>query len=329
MSGAGNADVAAGQVEGERVLQDFAELPLDRQQELGPRELAVIKWTAATGELWRNWPTFRRLLAIQMDKVLREFYQREHVDIGPPRPLSTGETFAELCARLQKGLESFAEQPPFTIQRLCEVLVTCHSCYRVFEKLVLAIEKLLLVSSTVSGPLCTTASLDDLPVKAAPPPRKPLEHPGLASDAGISIRIVGPSDILSTLASVRASANDNSGAISEVVGQAATPPDSIEKSSANWARGLPMEEGGGRSGHGHGHEHGDPMGMHERGSGGDQLPQPMMIDSRLVMDGKGVLGGGARFDGGPSPGGSSSGGGMLDDVVAMGVGGGVGGWGRP
>lgn len=41
--------------------------------------------------------------------------------IGPQRPLQTAESQAALRENLRKTMSAFEDEPPFTIQRLCEV----------------------------------------------------------------------------------------------------------------------------------------------------------------------------------------------------------------
>nr|DAD37955.1 TPA_asm: hypothetical protein HUJ06_008596 [Nelumbo nucifera] len=48
------------------------------------------------------------------------------------------------------ALLSFVEGPPFTLQRLCEILLAARSIYPNLSKLALALEKNLLVTSTLS-----------------------------------------------------------------------------------------------------------------------------------------------------------------------------------
>ncbi|XP_019243137.1 PREDICTED: serine/threonine-protein phosphatase 4 regulatory subunit 2-A isoform X2 [Nicotiana attenuata] len=61
-----------------------------------------------------------------------------------------GESFPELVKRLDDALNSFAEGPPFTLQRLCEILLDARNIYSKLSKLALALEKNLLVTSTLT-----------------------------------------------------------------------------------------------------------------------------------------------------------------------------------
>ncbi|KAH0702058.1 hypothetical protein KY285_016336 [Solanum tuberosum] len=61
-----------------------------------------------------------------------------------------GESLPELAKRLDDALNSFAEGPPFTLQRLCEILLDARNIYSKLSKLALALEKNLLVTSTLT-----------------------------------------------------------------------------------------------------------------------------------------------------------------------------------
>lgn len=64
---------------------------------------------------------------------------------------SLGETHQELVNRLDEALLSFDEGPPFTLQRLCEILLSARSIYPKLSKLALALEKNLLVTSMLTS----------------------------------------------------------------------------------------------------------------------------------------------------------------------------------
>ena len=58
------------------------------------------------------------------------------LQIGPPRPLANHESLTDLQKRLQQYLDSFTEAP-FTLQRLCELLVEPQKQYAHLHKVVL------------------------------------------------------------------------------------------------------------------------------------------------------------------------------------------------
>lgn len=112
---------------------------------------SILEVIAVTGNYWHNWRQLKMLLAFRLHQVMTEYNRaRIAVEVGPPRPLKTGESFEDLLDRLQSGLDSFVNGAPFTLQRLCELLLYPEATYPTLDKLALAFEKLLLVTSTVS-----------------------------------------------------------------------------------------------------------------------------------------------------------------------------------
>lgn len=88
-----------------------------------------------------------------MREVLTEYYESHMAgDIGSRQNLISGETYPDLVKRLDQALDSFVEGPPFTVQRLCEILLKPQSIYPNIAKASLALEKILLVTSTL--PVC-------------------------------------------------------------------------------------------------------------------------------------------------------------------------------
>ncbi|KAK9839629.1 hypothetical protein WJX81_001603 [Elliptochloris bilobata] len=121
----------------------------------------ILAETATTGLVRYPWPLQRALYAHALSEVLAHFESEAAVEVGPPALLPGGESGEAARRRLRGDLEAFGEEAPFTLQRLAEVLLEPRKQYARLDKLVLALEKLLLVTSTV-------------PAAAAPPPRPPL-----------------------------------------------------------------------------------------------------------------------------------------------------------
>ncbi|CAN1182032.1 hypothetical protein LINPERHAP2_LOCUS35761 [Linum perenne] len=91
-------------------------------------------------------------------KVLSEYPEVKMT--SEEQKASLGETYPDLVKRLDDGmllyhaaLHSFVDGPPFTLQRLCEILLAARSIYPNLSKLALALEKNLLVTSTLTA--CT------------------------------------------------------------------------------------------------------------------------------------------------------------------------------
>ncbi|KXZ43929.1 hypothetical protein GPECTOR_77g26 [Gonium pectorale] len=100
-------------------------------------------------------------------QVLTAYDAETRVEVGPPGPDSVSET----VERFQKLLAAFSDAP-WTFQRLCEILLEPKRQYSRLPKLVLAIEKCLLVTTeqppdTDLPPLPLCSSLG--PVNVNPP----------------------------------------------------------------------------------------------------------------------------------------------------------------
>jgi serine/threonine-protein phosphatase 4 regulatory subunit 2 len=121
-----------------------------------------------------KWPLIRPLLVQLMQQHLHEFEAAEHVDVGPARPLPDNDSVDALCERFETLLEAF-EGPPWTLQRLCELLLEPRKQYQRLHKLALALEKLLLVTGEQEvtpdpGPaprLSQLTRVNEAPVSAA------------------------------------------------------------------------------------------------------------------------------------------------------------------
>ncbi|CAI5459176.1 unnamed protein product [Closterium sp. Yama58-4] len=97
------------------------------ERELSPELKAILEVTAVTGTVWHDWESVRELLGFTISQVLEEYETERVAGVGPPRPLPSGETFAELSERILSYLEAFTDGPPFTIQRICSPDIAPHS----------------------------------------------------------------------------------------------------------------------------------------------------------------------------------------------------------
>lgn len=130
----------------------------EMKSEITEEELrGILEIIAATGKFWHDWDTLKGLLFFRLKQVLAEYPEAQTAD--DQQSASLGETYTELVRRLEEALFSFTEGPPFTLQRLCEILLAAHSLYPKLSKLALALEKNLLVTSTLTistGPYPST-----------------------------------------------------------------------------------------------------------------------------------------------------------------------------
>lgn len=123
---------------------------MDCKQGTGEEEAKkIFELIAATGKFWLEWEKLKSLLSSQLKQVLSE-YPEVKMSIEDQKSLLGGETYEELVNRLDEALCSFVEGPPFTLQRLCEIILDAKDIYPKLSKLALALEKNLLVTSTLT-----------------------------------------------------------------------------------------------------------------------------------------------------------------------------------
>ncbi|XP_042422345.1 serine/threonine-protein phosphatase 4 regulatory subunit 2-like [Zingiber officinale] len=125
---------------------------LESKHDVNIEEIRIIMEVMAnTGQYWHDWDMLRGLLSFWMKQVLAEYNEAQTDNSSGPQKCSlVGETYQELVKRLDEALLSFTEGPPFTLQRLCEILLVPKDTYSNLSKLALALEKNLLVTSTLS-----------------------------------------------------------------------------------------------------------------------------------------------------------------------------------
>ncbi|XP_057836823.1 uncharacterized protein LOC131047042 isoform X1 [Cryptomeria japonica] len=121
----------------------------------------ILEVISRTGKYWHNWTMLKKLLSFRLKQVwwrydyilsyvLTEYHESlMAVDSAACENLIAGETYPELVSRLEEALDCFVEGPPFTLQRLCEILLKPQSIYPNISKASLALEKILLVTSTL------------------------------------------------------------------------------------------------------------------------------------------------------------------------------------
>ncbi|XP_065021115.1 uncharacterized protein LOC135646005 [Musa acuminata AAA Group] len=127
----------------------------------------IMEVMAASGKFWHDWDMLKSLLSFWMKQVLAEYPEAQMASgDGLQKSSLVGETYTELVKRLDEALLSFTEGPPFTLQRLCEILLSPKSTYSNLSKLALALEKNLLVTSTLT--MCTEPYPGELGQKHKP-----------------------------------------------------------------------------------------------------------------------------------------------------------------
>ncbi|GLT97380.1 hypothetical protein SLE2022_149470 [Rubroshorea leprosula] len=122
----------------------------------------LLESIASTGKFWLDWDKLKSMLSFQLKQVLSEYPEAKMTT--EQQNASLGGTFEDLVKRLDEELHAFIEGPPFTLQRICEILLAARSIYPNLSKLALALEKNLLVTSTI------TACSDPYPQTTIPNP---------------------------------------------------------------------------------------------------------------------------------------------------------------
>ncbi|KAJ1410206.1 Protein phosphatase 4 core regulatory subunit R2 [Sesbania bispinosa] len=113
--------------------------------------IQILQVIASTGKFWHDWDNLKSMLSFQLKQVLSEYPEAKMA--SEQQYASLGEPYSELVNKLDEALTCFIDGPPFTLQRLCEILLDPRSIYPNLSKLALALEKNLLVTSTLT--ICT------------------------------------------------------------------------------------------------------------------------------------------------------------------------------
>ncbi|XP_006366892.1 serine/threonine-protein phosphatase 4 regulatory subunit 2 [Solanum tuberosum] len=122
---------------------------MESEKQINDEEVkSVIEVMAASGKYWHDWDKLKGMLSFHLKQVLSD-YPEAKMTIEQQQSC-LGESLPELAKRLDDALNSFAEGPPFTLQRLCEILLDARNIYSKLTKLALALEKNLLVTSTLT-----------------------------------------------------------------------------------------------------------------------------------------------------------------------------------
>ncbi|XP_061357325.1 uncharacterized protein LOC133301680 [Gastrolobium bilobum] len=111
----------------------------------------ILQVIASTGRFWHDWDKLKSMLSFQLKQLLSEYPEAKME--SEQQYASLGESYSELVNKLDEEITCFIEGPPFTLQRLCEILLDAKSIYPNLSKLALALEKNLLVTSTLT--ICT------------------------------------------------------------------------------------------------------------------------------------------------------------------------------
>lgn len=101
----------------------------------------VLREVATTGQSRFTWGQLKGVIGAKLEQVCEEYHANQK-DLNEP--------YDEMIKRCLSLLAEFPN-PPFTVQRLCELLIDPHRIYATStRKVSSALEKLLTVSSTVA-----------------------------------------------------------------------------------------------------------------------------------------------------------------------------------
>ncbi|KAK2427585.1 serine/threonine-protein phosphatase 4 regulatory subunit protein [Trifolium repens] len=124
--------------------------------------IRIIQDIASTGRFRHDWDNLKSMLSFQLKQVLSEYPEAKATD--EQQRASLGESYSDLVNKLNEALTCFIDGPPFTLQRVCEILLDAKNIYPNLSKLALALEKNLLVTSTLT-------------IYADPIPQDPVQEP--------------------------------------------------------------------------------------------------------------------------------------------------------
>ncbi|XP_065178912.1 serine/threonine-protein phosphatase 4 regulatory subunit 2-like [Sycon ciliatum] len=133
-------------------LQEFSETPQSLRQLSQPIE-DLLESVAKTGELDHPWNLVRPAIHFKLHKVLGDFFESTNY---PDRTEAERE-HAEMKATIFDRLLSF-DRAPFTLQRLCELVVWPQKHYTRCDKYMRGVIKVVKVVSTIGSPICNGSS---------------------------------------------------------------------------------------------------------------------------------------------------------------------------
>ncbi|XP_078677857.1 uncharacterized protein LOC144914164 isoform X1 [Branchiostoma floridae x Branchiostoma belcheri] len=126
-------------------LEDF-----EKRKELTPELEQYLRHIAKTGETIYPWNRLKPVFLLKLEKVMQEFNDEAPKVDGPPTPNVENLSYEEMRERVVSIIESFTG-PPFTMQRLCELVTDPKKHYKRSDKFLRGVEKNVLVVSTVHG----------------------------------------------------------------------------------------------------------------------------------------------------------------------------------
>lgn len=109
-----------------------------------PVELdGVISEIASSGVVKYQWSLVKNLIKLKLNMLFLKYFEGKGF-VGP-----VTETFDSRRSEVLSLLDKY-EEPPFTIQRLAEIITNSSAQYQSTHKLLNGVEKLLMVTSTIA-----------------------------------------------------------------------------------------------------------------------------------------------------------------------------------
>jgi len=126
----------------QRLLEDFVTKSDDKS--VTPELEQILSDIAKTGLTCNRWDHLKQLIAYKLTQTVSGFSDFSSASDGTnPEENPTG----SLHGRIDKALTEFPE-PPFTLQRICELILQPQKHYKTAKKFLFAFEKLVTVSIT-------------------------------------------------------------------------------------------------------------------------------------------------------------------------------------
>ena len=117
-----------------------------------------LTYVAKTGNALFAWNKIKPLFKKKLEIVIQEFHDTSPTDDLPKQPNVDVFKFDQMKQRIFEQLESYSGIP-FTVQRLCELMVQPKGHYKRTDKFMRGLEKIMLVVSTID-PIPSTGDSD-------------------------------------------------------------------------------------------------------------------------------------------------------------------------
>ncbi|XP_078487823.1 uncharacterized protein LOC100179417 [Ciona intestinalis] len=121
-----------------------------------------LNHVAKTGHILGTWKKVQKVFLLKMKQTMNEFFEKNPYKAGKINPNCENDDYHEMKDRLITLIDDF-DSPPFTFQRLCELITNPRKNYSKCEKFMRAVEKNLMVVTPWS--YSNTKRTSDTPCK--------------------------------------------------------------------------------------------------------------------------------------------------------------------